>query len=182
VNTLRKTYPLLPTSLVVVAIVAPMAQGTGSADRVSVLEKKMKALTARVATLESQASAAKNDVAAAKSDIATAKSDIATVQGKVTALENGGAALQSALTAVQSSVGGLTSCLRYKVMPITDYDGYLYTPDGNKVGVTTALDITDAGQTPQGYAALMNPSCVGASNVTRPATQIQRDAIAFNTR
>jgi outer membrane murein-binding lipoprotein Lpp len=182
VNTLRKTYPLLLTSLVLVAIVAPMAQGTGSADRVSVLEKKMKALSARVATLESQAAAAKNDVAAAKGDIATAKSDIATVQGKVTALENGGAALQSALTAVQSSVGGLTTCLRYKVMPITDYDGYLYTPDGNKVGLTTALDITDSGQTPQGYAALMNPSCVGASSVMRPATQIQRDAIAFNTR
>jgi hypothetical protein len=147
-----------------------------------VLEKKMKALTARVATLESQAAAAKNDVAAAKSDIATAKSDIATVQGKVTALENGGAALQSALTAVQSSVGGLTTCLRYKVLPMTDYDGYLYTPDGNKVGVTTALDITDSGQTPQGYAALMNPSCVGASNVMRPAAQVQAGVTAFNTR
>jgi hypothetical protein len=182
VNTLRKTYPLLLTSLVVVAIVAPMAQGTGSGDRVSVLEKKMKALTARVATLESQAAAAKNDVAAAKGDIATAKSDIATVQGKVTALENGGAALQSALTAVQSSVGGLTTCLRYKVLPMTDYDGYLYTPDGNKVGVTTALDITDSGQTPQGYAALMNPSCVGSSNVMRPAAQVQAGVTAFNTR
>jgi outer membrane murein-binding lipoprotein Lpp len=182
VNTLRKTYPLLLTGLVVVAIVAPMAQGTGSADRVSVLEKKVKALTARVATLESQAAATKNDVSAAKGDIATAKSDIATVQGKVTALENGGAALQSALTAVQSSVGGLTTCLRYKVLPMTDYDGYLYTPDGNKVGVTTALDITDSGQTPQGYAALMNPSCVGASNVMRPAAQIQAGVTAFNTR
>jgi hypothetical protein len=104
------------------------------------------------------------------------------VQGKVTALENGGAALQSALSAVQSSVGGLTSCLRYKVLPMSEYDGYLYTPDGNKVGITTALDITDQGQTPSGYAALMNPSCVGASYVLRPATQIQRDATAFNTR
>jgi hypothetical protein len=179
---MRKTYPLLLTGLVVVAIVAPLAQGTGSADRVSVLEKKMKALTARVATLESHAAATKNDVAAAKGDIATAKTDIATVQGKVTALENGGAALQSALTAVQSSVGGLTSCLRYKVMPLTEYDGYLYTPDGNKVVVTTALDITDQGQTPGGYAALVNPSCVGASYVLRPAAQIQRDTTAFNTR
>ena len=186
---MRKTYPLLLTGLVVVAIVAPMAQGVGSADRVSVLEKKVKALTARVATLQSQAAATKNDVAAAKGDIATAKgdiatakSDIATVQGKVTALENGGAALQSALTAVQSSVGGLTSCLRYKVLPMTDYDGYLYTPDGNKVGVTTALDITDSGQTPQGYAVLMNPSCVGASNVMRPAAQVQAGVTAFNTR
>jgi hypothetical protein len=182
VNTLRKTYPLLLTGLVVVAIVAPMAQGTGSADRVSVLEKKMKALTARVATLESQAAATKNDVAAAKGDIATAKTDVATVQGKVTALENGGAALQSALTAVQSSVGGLTSCLRYKVLPMSEYKGYLYTPDGNKVVITTALDITGQGQTPSGYAVLMNPSCVAASYMLRPATQIQRDAKAFNTR
>lgn len=179
---MRKTYPLLLAGLVV-AIVAPMAQGTGSADRVSVLEKKVKALTARVATLESQSAAAKNDVAAAKGDIATAKSDIATVQGRVTALENGGATLQSALTAMQSSVGSLTSCLRYKVMPITDYTGYLYTPDnGKSISVTSALDITDQGQTPGAYAAIVNPSCVGASFVMRPAAQLQRDTIAFNTR
>jgi len=173
---MRKTYPLLLTSLVVVAIVAPMAQGTGSADRLSVLEKKVKALTARVATLESQAAATKGDVAGAKSDIAT-------MQGKVTALETGGAALQSALTAVQSSVGGLNSCLRYRVMPITDYDGYVYTTDGGKtLGVTTALDITEQGQTPQGYAAIVNPTCVGTSFVLRPASQLQRDGTAFNTR
>jgi hypothetical protein len=175
VNTLRKTYPLLLAGLVVVAIVAPMAQGTGSADRVSALEKKVKALTTRVATLESQA-------AATKGDVATAKSDIASVQGKVTALENGGAALQSAVTAVQSSVGGLTSCLRYKVMPITEYDGYVYTTDGKNLSVTTALDITETGQTPAGFAALVNPSCVGTSNVLRPAVQVQRDTGAFNTR
>lgn len=180
---MRKSYPLLLMGLVVVAIVAPMAQGTGSADRVSVLEKKVKALTTRVATLESQAAATKSDVAAVKGDVATAKSDIAAVQGKVTALETGGAAMQSAVTAVQSSVGSLTSCLRYKVLPMTDYDGYLYTPDGgNKIGITTALDITDQGQTPSGYAALVNPSCVGASNIVRPATQVQRDTTAFNTR
>lgn len=173
---MRKTYPFLLAGLVVVAIAAPMAQGTGSADRVSVLEKKVKALTARVATLESQA-------AATKGDVASAKSDIATVQGKVTALETGGAALQSALTAVQSSVGGLNSCLRYKVMPITDYDGYVYTTDGGKtLSVTSALDITDPGQTPQAYAAMVNPSCVGTSFVLRPAAQVQRGTTAFNTR
>ena len=172
---MRKTYPLLLAGLVVIAIVAPMAQGTGSADRVSALEKKVKTLTARVATLESQ-------TAAAKGDVASAKSDIATVQGKVTALENGGAALQSALTAVQSSVGGLTNCLRYKVLPLTEYEGYLYTSDGKNVSVTTAVDITEQGQTPAAYAAMVNPSCVGASFVLRPASQIQRDTTAFNTR
>jgi hypothetical protein len=68
-------------------------------------------------------------------------------------------------------------------MPITDYDGYVYTTDGGKtVGVTTALDITEQGQTPQGYAAMVNPTCVGASFVLRPASQLQRDATAFNTR
>jgi outer membrane murein-binding lipoprotein Lpp len=182
VNTLRKTYPLLLAGLVVVAIVAPMAQGTGSADRVSLLEKKVKALTARVAALESQAAATKSDVASAKTDIASAKSDIAAVQAKVATLESGGAALQSAVTAVQSSVGGLASCLRYKVMPLTEYDGYLWTPDGKTIKVTTALDITDQGQTPAAYAAMVNPSCVGASFVVRPAAQVQREAAAFNTR
>jgi hypothetical protein len=176
VNTLRKTYPFLLAGLVVVAIAAPMAQGTGSADRLSVLEKKVKALSARVATLESQAAAAKGEVAGAKSDIAT-------VQGRVTTLETGGAALQSAITALQSSVGGLANCVRYKVMPLTDYDGYVYTTDGGKtLSVTTALDITDSGQTPQAYAAMVNPSCVGTSFVLRPAAQIQRGTTAFNTR
>jgi hypothetical protein len=175
VKTLRKTYPFLLAGLVVVAIAAPMAQGTGSADRVSVLEKKVKALTARVATLESQA-------AATKGDVASAKSDIAAVQGKVATLETGGAALQSAVTALQSSVGGLANCVRYKVMPLTDYDGYLYTTDGKNLSTTTALDITDPGQTPQAYAAMVNPSCIGTSFVLRPAAQVQRGTTAFNTR
>lgn len=179
---MRKTYPLLLAALVVVAIVAPMAQGTGSADRVAVLEKKVKALTTRVTALESQAAATRNDVAGAKGDIASAKTDIATVQGKVTALETGGAALQTAITALQSSVGGLASCVRYKAMPLSEYDGYLYTSDGKNVSVTTALDITDQGQTPGAYAALLNPSCVGTSFVMRPAAQVQRATTAFNTR
>jgi hypothetical protein len=176
---LRKTYPLLLAGLVVVAIVAPMAQGTGSADRLSALEKKVKVLTARVTTLESQA-------AATKGDVASAKSEIANVQGKVTALETGGAALQSAVTALQSSVGSLTTglqCVRYKAMGIARYQGYVYTNDAGKTfGATTALDATDQGETPTVFAALVNPSCVSAAFVVRPAAQIQRDTTAFHTR
>jgi len=166
VNILRKTFPFLIAGLVIVAIAAPMAQGTGRADRVAALEKKVRALTTRVSALEAQESAT-------KADVVTAKSDLATAQGNVATLQSGGAALQSAVSALQSSVGSLTTglqCVRYKAMPISVYTGYVYTSDGGKsFGVTSALDVTDQGQTPTGYAALVNPSCVSASYAVRPA-------------
>lgn len=95
-------------------------------------------------------------------------------------------ALQSAVSALQSSVGSLTSglqCVRYKAMPISEYTGYVYTSDGGKsFGVTSALDVTDQGQTPTGYAALVNPSCVSASHAVRPAAFTRSSADLFNLR
>jgi hypothetical protein len=88
--------------------------------------------------------------------------------------------------ALQSSVGSLTSglqCVRYKAMPISEYTGYVYTSDGGKsFGVASALDVTDQGQTPTGYAALVNPSCVSASYAVRPAAFTRSSADLFDLR
>ena len=150
-----------------------MAQGTGRADRVSVLERKVKALTARLATVESQASAT-------RSDVAKEKDDIAAVQASVATLQSGGATLQTAISTLQSSVGSLTTglqCVRYRVLPVSRYRGYLYSSDGQNAFLTTALDVTDQGQTPNAYAALVNPTCVTAALALRPAS-VERSHVA----
>ena len=176
---MKRTYPFLLTGLVVVAIVAPMAQGFGQANPVAGLEKKVKALTTRVTALESQASKASADAAAARSELAAAQANVATLQ-------TGGTALQSAVSTLQSSVATLTSglqCVRYKVLPVSRYGGYLYTNDGGKsVGLVTALDVTSQGQSTNIYAALVNPSCVGSSLLSRPASFERSSVEAFNRR
>jgi hypothetical protein len=52
---------------------------------------------------------------------------------------------------------------------------------GKSFGVTSALDVTDQGQTPTGYAAL-NPSCVSASYAVRPAAFTRSSADRLNLR
>ena len=68
----------------------------------------------------------------------------------------------------------LASCVMGTVVPVTRYptsggtEGYLYSPDGTNVILTSALDITNSGSTPQGYALLVNsdPNCVNLVNGT----------------
>ena len=88
----KATLLLVMGAIVVTAVVAPMAQGTGRVDRVAALEKNMKALQARVGALESQAAAAKNDAA-------TAKADLAAVQASISNLQSGAATVQSSVSA-----------------------------------------------------------------------------------
>ena len=38
--------------------------------------------------------------------------------------------------------------------------GYLYTPDGTNVAVTTAFDATATGSTPTFFTATVNPACI----------------------
>jgi len=120
----KSTAALLLAVFAAIAIVAPVAQGTGGADRIKALESKVKALQTRVASLEA-----------------------------------GTASTRTELTS-------LTGCMRYRVLPISQYDGYVYTANGQP-GVTTALDITETGQTPGAYAAIVNPTCVGAHSALR---------------
>jgi hypothetical protein len=176
VKTMRKaTLLLVIGAIVVTAVVAPIAQGTGRVDRVAALERNMKALQARVGALESQAAAAKNDAA-------TTKADLAAVQASVSTLQSGASTIQSSVSTLQSSVGTLTTCLRYKVLPLTQYGGYLYTNDGVHAFRTTAIDVTGQGQSTDAYAAVVNPSCVGTSAVIRIASQTQRLVESIHTR
>src|SRR5215211_7422596 len=115
----KSTVALLLAVFASVAIVAPMAQGTGSADRVALLEKKVKALQSRLTALE-------QSTAATRSDVASAKSDIGAVQQSVTTLQSGATTLQSSVSTVQSNLSALTTCVRYRVLPMSQYDGYLF--------------------------------------------------------
>jgi hypothetical protein len=159
VNNLQRTYPFLIAAIVIVAIGAPIAQGTGRADPVAALSLKVKALQARIASLEAKSTETSNALASARSDIATASGNLGATQQSVTSL-------QAAVTSVQSSV----ACVRYGTVPIKRYTGYMYTNNaGATVGVTTALDIVESGQTPGGYVALVNPTCVGTAFALRQA-------------
>ena len=171
----KATLLLVMGAIVAVAVVAPMAQGTGRVDRVAALEKNMKALQARVGALESQAAAAKNDAA-------TAKADLAAVQASISNLQSGAATVQSSVSALQSGLGTLTTCLRYKVLPLSQYGGYLYTSDGVHVFRTTAIDLTEQGQSTDAYAAVVNPSCIGTSAVIRIASQTHRLVNSIHNR
>jgi hypothetical protein len=165
---LQRTYPFLIAAIVIVAIGAPIAQGTGRADPVAALTLKVKALQTRVASLEAKASETSNALAGAKNDIATVNSSLGTTQQGVASLQSGASALQTAVANVQSSV----ACVRYGTLPIKRYTGYMYTNNaGVTIGVTTALDVVEAGQTPGGYVALVNPSCVGAAFALRQAME-----------
>jgi hypothetical protein len=163
VNTLKRTYPFLIAAIVIVAIGAPIAQGTQRANPLAALTLKVKALQARVDSLERKAVETSSGLGASKDDLATVKSNLGATQQSV-------ASLQTAVTATQSSVGSLSSCVRYGALPIARYTGYVYTSNGGAtVGTTTALDMVESGQSPSAYAALLNPSCVG-SNLARLST------------
>jgi uncharacterized phage infection (PIP) family protein YhgE len=177
----KSTVALLLAAFAAVAVVAPIAQGTGGADRVKALEKKVKALQARVATLESSTAAARSDLGAVKTDVAgvqqglsQAQQGLSQAQQGLSQLQAGGATLQASVTKVQTDLASLASCVRYKALPMSQYDGYLYTSNG-VLSMTSALDVTEAGQTPQAYAAVLNPSCVGSANALR-LSSLSRDA------
>jgi len=155
----KSIVPLLLAVLATVAIVAPIAEGTGGADRVKALETKVKALQGRVVSLEAAAAGARTEIAGVKEDVVAAR------QG-VSALQAGTATIQSSVATVQSNLASLAACVRYSALPLTQYDGYLYTSNG-AVSMTTALDITEAGKAAEVHVAILNPACVSATNALR---------------
>jgi hypothetical protein len=72
--------------------------------------------------------------------------------------------IRSDLNAVATVLGG---CVMGQAIPVTQYTDYVGS-DGTKVYPTTALDVTQQGDTPNGYALLVNPSsaCVNLVNST----------------
>jgi len=169
---MRRAFPFLIAAIAVVVAVAPVAQGN-RVDKVATLAAKVKALQAKVAALESKSAAANGDLAAAKNDIASVRSDVVAGQQAVAGVQSGVSALRSDLTAVQANLGALKTCVMYKAMPIGQYDGYVWTPNGTTFSATTALDVVPSGQTPDAHALVANPSCVNSAFVLRPAGRLR---------
>jgi outer membrane murein-binding lipoprotein Lpp len=146
----RARYVALLTGVAAIAIAVPIAQGTSGAKdpRVTKLIKTVNALKGQVASLRSEADALRTDVDALKQTAGT----------------------------LTTGLGSLQSCVKYKALPVTDYgtaaaEGYVYATDnGANLFLTTALDITAQGQTPQLWLNEVNPSCVSASASARRTT------------
>jgi ABC-type Fe3+-hydroxamate transport system substrate-binding protein len=62
----------------------------------------------------------------------------------------------------------LVSCVMGTAIPITEYPGYVAVDSNNTTYLTTALDVTDQGDTPNGYALLVagDQACVNLINTT----------------
>jgi hypothetical protein len=62
----------------------------------------------------------------------------------------------------------LAGCVMGTAVPISQYNDYVGVDSSGKLFPTTGLDITEQGQTPNGYALLINPSsaCVNLVNST----------------
>jgi hypothetical protein len=74
---------------------------------------------------------------------------------------------------LNTTIGILGGCVMGNVVPITRYptsagSGYLYSPDGTNIILTSALDVTNQGGTPNGYALLVSPdpNCINLINST----------------
>jgi prophage DNA circulation protein len=136
-------YLLLLIALAAIAVAVPIAQGTTAAK------------DPRVTKLIKQVNVLKGQVASLQSDVSTLKNDVATVQQTATTVQNG-------LTTLQG-------CVKYKALPVADYgngstEGYVYAKNsGADILLTSALDVTPQGTTPQAYLAEVNPSCVSAA-------------------
>jgi hypothetical protein len=83
----------------------------------------------------------------------TLESKVRSLQAKVNATANSHAQTRAAFVAH-------ASCLK-KVLPMTQYGGYLYTPDhGLTIGEDTALDMTVSGSSVGAYIQTVDPACV----------------------
>jgi hypothetical protein len=81
-------------------------------------------------------------------------------------------ALKKQVTKIRSDLNAVTTvlaaCVMGNAVPITRYAGY-DAKDGNGAQIsTTALDLTNQGDTPNGFALLVNPdpACVNLINTT----------------
>jgi cell division protein FtsB len=91
-----------------------------------------------------------------------------TITKRVAALEKKVRGLQATTSSLKKRTSGLEvfgGCLLSSApIAAARYTGYVYTPDnGTTYGVTTALDATDTGDTPQAYIVTINPSCLGSA-------------------
>lgn len=91
----------------------------------------------------------------------------ATIGARVKALEKKVKVLQTQVKVVQARLKADEACAN-TVAPAAQFNGYFYTPDGGvTVGLTTAVDFTATGETPQVYLQLINSQCVSGSSASR---------------
>jgi hypothetical protein len=67
---------------------------------------------------------------------------------------------------LNATIGVLATCVMGTAIPVTRYSGYVSVDSNNQQFATTALDITDQGDTPNGFALLVNgdQACVNLIN------------------
>jgi hypothetical protein len=82
------------------------------------------------------------------------------------------AALSKKVTNLKKDVDAigtiLVSCVMGTAIPISRYTGYVAVDSAGATVATSALDLTNQGDTPNGYALLVNadPECVNLINTT----------------
>jgi outer membrane murein-binding lipoprotein Lpp len=136
---MRRNLRKMLAAACAVALLATVAVQLAS----SATTSSTRSIPARVKALESKVKKLTARVSTLNGSVATLQSDVATLKTK-------------------------SDCLG--AQGITQYgnpsarQGYLYTPDGVNVGVTTAFDAPASGQTPTFYAATVAPTCVGSAS------------------
>jgi hypothetical protein len=79
-------------------------------------------------------------------------------------------ALSAKVTKIRSdlnaTIGVMATCVMGTAIPVTRYSGYVSVDSSNQTFSTTALDITDTGDTPNGFVLLINgdQACVNLVN------------------
>jgi hypothetical protein len=108
------------------------------------------------------------------------------IPARVKALESKLKKLNGTIAAVKADVESLkksAACLG--AQGVTQYGtpassiGYLYTPDGSNVSVTTAFDAPIQGQTPTFFAATVNPTCITSRSFKLAHAVASHRAAAF---
>jgi hypothetical protein len=92
-------------------------------------------------------------VSALEGKVTTLRRDVRTLRTNVRTLRNQNTALARELACITGGIG------------VASFGGYLYDPDGAEPATTTpvitsALDVTGPGETPQGYFALIDAACL----------------------
>jgi hypothetical protein len=104
------------------------------------------------------------------------------VPARVRALEAKVRVLQARVTRVTNAVGADEACAAY-VLGTARYQGYVYTPDGGVTYTqTTAIDQTDAGETPNYYFQLISSNCVGGRSARHTVLPSQPRALRRHAR
>jgi hypothetical protein len=69
-------------------------------------------------------------------------------------------------TDLNATISVMATCVMGTAVPISRYSGYVAVDQNNQTFATTALDLTDQGDTPNGFALLVNgdQACVNLIN------------------